>query len=209
MRTPRLRLAVLAAAVLLLALVVSAAASRPSDPRRWPGDVVRVADRSGWDATVERAVDQWNAANVSIRFELVGPRAAADVHVVADRARLMRFCESRDCDAFASTVGPSASVRTDIVLDEPVGHERHSPTASDVRLVVHELGHTLGLRHAARERCAVMLPDVTLAGCAAPGSWTGEGRPVCGPFDPDVREAVALYGGRGVPREHCVVPLSR
>ena len=95
------------------------------------------------------------------------------------------------------------------MLDEPVGYEDRLPTASDVRLVVHELGHTLGLEHDRSERCAVMQPDVALAGCGARGGYSGEGPPVCGPFISDVRKASALYGGLGVPRESCVSPLSR
>jgi hypothetical protein len=205
------RSVLLAAVVVPLVLVTTAATHRSRLPARWSADVVRVSDRSGWGATVVRAVEQWNAAEVGVRFELVGDGEPADVHVVADPARLRRFCEPRGCDAFSSTVGPSRHRRTDVVLDEPSGYEHRSPTAGDVRLVVHELGHTLGLDHAdGPERCAVMLPDVALAGCGARGGRSGaEGRPVCGPFASDVRTAAALYGGPGVPREYCVAPLSR
>lgn len=210
MRRTTIRLAILAAVSVGLVLVLTAASHTPASPARWPGDVVRVADTSGWDATVRRAIEQWNAANVGVRFELVSPGDDADVHVVADRARLKRYCDSRGCDAFASTVGPSDDHRTDVVLDRPAGYERTSPTAGDVRLVVHELGHTLGLRHDHTEPCAVMQPDVALVGCGERGGSTGnEGPEVCGPFITDVRKASALYGGFGVPREYCVSPLSR
>jgi hypothetical protein len=134
--------------------------------------------------------------------------------VVSDRERLKRYCDPRGCDAFASTVGPSARRATEVVLDTPAGHEEHRPTADDVRLVVHELGHMIGLDHAHQgERCQVMLPDVALLGCGARGGRSVDtadhGRPVCGPFVTDVRRAAELYGGPGIPREFCVSPLSR
>jgi hypothetical protein len=201
-------LSLVAGVVLALVLAVFATAQQPPQ-RGWQTDVVRVADRSGWDATVKHAVQQWNAARVGVTFRLVDPNAPAEVRVVADPARLQRYCRTRGCEAFASTVGPSRRVRTDVVLDRPAGYERTTPTASDVRLVVHELGHTLGLQHEHRQRCAVMQPDVALAGCGARGGVSGdEGPPVCGPFAPDVRKAVALYGGKGIARPHCVAALT-
>ena len=205
-----LRFAMLAVVVAALVVPLTGAAHPADAPARWPGDVVRVSDTSGWGATVRRAIEQWNAAQVGVRFQLVGAAQAADVHVISDRDRLLEYCESRGCDAFTSTVGPSKhDRRTDVVLDQPIGYEDHQPTASDVRLVVHELGHALGLEHDQSVRCAVMQPNVTLAGCGERGGYSGEGPSLCGPFISDVRKASKLYGGLGVPREYCVSPLSR
>jgi predicted Zn-dependent protease len=196
---------VLAAGSAVLLFVAVLASAQQTSPDRWPGPVVRVADRSGWDATVKRAVEQWNAAHVGIRFRLVGPDDEAEVHVVSDRERLDGYCRPRGCEAFASTVGPSRRHRTDVVLGRPVGYERTRPTAADVRLLVHELGHALGLQHARNKRCAVMLPDVALAGCGARGgSADDEGPPLCGPFTSDVEAASRLYGGRGRAQPYCV-----
>lgn len=207
MRRLSLSLTVLMGATVALFFAVHA----PTDshePDRWPGNVVRVHDSSGWDETVQRAVEQWNAANVGVRFLLVDSDRRADVHVIADRARLKRCCDSRGCEAFASTVGPSDGRRTDVVLDEPTGYEDDAPTASDVRLLVHELGHTLGLQHTHGERCAVMLPDVALQGCGSKGGATGsDGPPLCGPFGSDVVKAARIYGGMPLARPYCVRPL--
>lgn len=197
--------------MLVLALGVLASAQTAA-PQGWSGPVVRVADRSGWDETVYLAVQQWNAAGVGIELELVPAGAPADVHVVSDPERLRRYCAERGCEAFSSTTGPNASRRTDIVLDTPAAYQRSNPIATDVRLLVHELGHALGLRHAhaEEEQCAVMLPDVALLGCGARGGRSGGGDPqLCGPFPADVRKAAQMYGGAGTARPRCITQLGR
>lgn len=87
LRRPPLALIVVAATI-AGSMLVALASAASHGPARWPGDVLRVHDASGWDATVRRAVAQWNAADVGIRLELVADPADAQVDVVTDDRRI-------------------------------------------------------------------------------------------------------------------------
>ena len=80
---------------------------------------------------------------------------------------------------------------SEVVLPERSPNHAGNPNPKDVQLVVHELGHVLGLRPR-REHCKVMNPK--LAGDCDPilsgGEW------LCGPLQRDLEKAARVYGVR-------------
>ena len=93
------------------------------------------------------------------------------------------------CAAYTTWIGSRGSRRpTEILLREHSSRQESNPTIKDVQLLVHELGHVLGLRHR-DEECKVMNPDLArdcdpLRGVDA---W------LCGPLPRDLAKVERLY----------------
>jgi hypothetical protein len=195
---------------LLLSVLVSVALALPLDnwagtarPRPWPGGVITYWDATGWRDTVPQAVAQWNRAGARVRFVRAQSRAAADVVLLSDSDKVDRQCRQahvsgsgRSCAGYATAIGyPGPAGAKVLVRDRPPS-TLGDPPAQEVRLVVHELGHILGLTH--RPSCrSVMNHSSALTGCdreklfaAAPSSSAR----LCGPFPADVAAARRLYG---------------
>lgn len=173
----------------IVLVVVTAAAPAPSARSApWPDGEVRIHDASGWARAVDLALGQWNAAGLGVRFVRVPAREEADVVVAADDERVRARCAER-CAAFVTRIGYRAGSRpSEVVLGERSRAERKQPSLKDVQLVVHELGHILGLRHRELD-CKVMNPD--LARDCDP--LLSEDAWLCGPLERDLRKAALLY----------------
>jgi hypothetical protein len=150
----------------------------------WPGHTITYFNAAtGLDDAVALGARAWNTSGARIRFVAV-PRSRA--HVIF-RTRVLSHSGVRD-----DSCGGHADVGHSKVLEhvdlEPGCAGR--PVAAAV--VAHELGHILGLDHAA-SGCAVMNPWVLQFCGDAPLPWQYRCRLV---QPDDARGAIALYGGR-------------
>ena len=183
--------------VLLSSLLACAAGGGQSAP--WVGEI-RVHNPTGWQRNVRAAADAWNRTGVTPKFVFVHDARHAQVTVTASTEAVAARCrETYTCDAFARRNGRRGA----IWLPTQVGAEALSPSL--VRLIVHELGHVLGLRHE-MHHCARMNTDTGGRLCGAPR--VPSGTYPCGPLRRDILAAEQLYGNRTDPsyRPWCSAP---
>jgi len=183
-------------AILLVALVAVGIGARNDlpvpaashGPKPWPGGRVTYFDASGSAQAVDAAARRWNRSGVNVHLTRARSRAAAEVVFVADRSRLRARCGSR-CLGLSSSIGRPSSGRVTILLDPQIAGR---PSALNVWVAMHELGHVLGLRH--REgMCSLMNARAYDDACTFSG--TSERGPLpCGPATGDVTAAARLYG---------------
>jgi hypothetical protein len=146
----------------------------------WAGEI-RVYNPTGWQQSVREAADAWNRTGVTPRFVFVHDPRHAQVTVTASTPAVDGRCdETYRCVAYSRRGGG----RGTIWLPTQEGPEERSDTM--VRLIVHELGHVLGLSHETHD-CARMNTDTGARLC---------GRYACGPLRHDTLAAERLYGGR-------------
>jgi Matrixin len=184
---PRPKYAVPVLVGLVLALS-SWPAAGGDDPRAWPGGKLTYFDASGSNEAIAAAARRWNSSGARVHLAPARSRGSANVVFVPDRRQLRDRCGSR-CLGLASSIGRPASGRVTIRLDPQITGR---PTALNVWVAMHELGHVLGLRH--REgTCSLMNAQAYDDACAFAGS-PGAGPLPCGPASGDVAAAARLYG---------------
>jgi hypothetical protein len=185
---PRLRLLLLSC---LLAFAVGGPVLAHTGQRaQWVGEI-RVFNPTGWQRNFRAAADAWNRTGVTPKFVFVHHARRGQVTVTASTKAVAARCdETYPCDAVAQRRGRHGA----IWLPTQVGEERRSPAL--VRLIVHELGHVLGLRHEVHD-CARMNTDTGARLCGAlrvpPDTYE------CGPLQHDLLAAERLYGARPDP----------
>jgi hypothetical protein len=175
----------------LLAVAVGAPVlAHTGRPAPW-GNEIRVYNPTGWQRSVRDAADAWNRSGVTPKFVFVDDARDAQVTVTASTKAVAARCdETYTCEAFARRRGQRGA----IWLPTQMGEEVLSPPL--VRLIVHELGHVLGLRHEMHD-CARMNTDTGARLCGVlrvpPDTYA------CGPLQHDILAAEQLYGERTDP----------
>jgi hypothetical protein len=179
-------LCVLASALALLALVPAADAYEFNGAKWSSRTITYYNTASRYDDEVKAAASAWNRSGVKIRWRAVPRRRAAVVIKIdpdLETAGFATFGRSRR--------GRVSSGRIDLRPDlSESGQTPEHSRAVTTRVVVHEMGHILGLDHENR-RCATMNSRMD-AECPAP-----ELQYRCRLLESDdVKGAIKLYGGR-------------
>ncbi|HTE59474.1 MAG TPA: M57 family metalloprotease [Solirubrobacteraceae bacterium] len=187
LRRVRPRHAAPLAALLVLGLTAWPAAGG-HEPRPWPHGQLTYFDASGSAQAVDAAARRWNRSGARVHLTRARTRASATVVFVSDRRALRARCGTR-CLGLSSSIGRPRSGRVRVLLDPQL---TGPPTALNVWVAMHELGHVLGLRH--REgTCSLMNAQAYDDACTFGGS-SGQGPLPCGPASGDVAAAARLYG---------------
>ncbi len=184
-----LRASLLAVAVLLAVPAVAEAYNIGG--QRWPGTPARIAY---YDATrdrcapaVARAAKEWNTSGARLRWVEVSRPAKADLRITGGRGPGYGGYASIGYQWFNFIEVAGCSRR---------GTEKRVTTA----VLVHEMGHVIGLDHVGGTRCAPVMIPVSWMDCYEPPKpWLDRCRFL---YRDDVAGAVKRYGGKvDIPRK--------
>jgi hypothetical protein len=144
-------------------------------------------DASGFGVAVTEGVREWNAAGARIHLTPVDSAKKADIVVVRVKKLVVGGGEKAGL-GLPGKVKLSAKVFKTATAD------------AMAEIVVHELGHSMGLHHSTN-KCDVMFPQTgEFEGCRQPAPPNY----LCGPQAGDLKAMAAIWGGkRDLPGVRC------
>lgn len=193
----RISLLLIASLLCLAAVFGLERSNAASRPQRLPTGTIYYSDSSGWDASVDRAAQAWNRLGLGPQFVRTTDPSQAGVFISANPGLLEQRCGN--CSGLASGVGQTYPNQLMTVTLRPPPPGFLGAIAADkgeTVIIIHELGHLLGLEH--QDGCAVMSPSP--GSRCAPLVWPGPDRALCSPLPADAEAAARLYGVRLAPR---------
>jgi hypothetical protein len=182
---------IISSAALFFVLQQASAYFNPLGPTPWPRDSITYYNNSGYSKTLEMAVSQWNRADIPVNFEETDSRDNADLVINDDYEELQASCDTSQCLGHAD-VGYKFWKQASVHLMPATGLENQVVDFSELPIIIHELGHIIGLKHS-DDPCSIMnsssicrkIADTTITGV---GSFS-----VCGPWADDLSAIADLY----------------
>jgi hypothetical protein len=158
-------------------------------PQPWPHGVLTYFDASGSGTTLDAAAARWSRSGARVRIVRAPDRAHADVVFVEDGAALRASC-GPNCLGLSSSIGRPSEGRVTVMLSPAVAGRR---TPLSVWVMMHELGHVLGLSHRDGS-CSLMNANAYEDSCSFATGAAAHAPLPCGPASRDVAAAARLYG---------------
>lgn len=157
----------------------------------WDKEVAIYYNNSDYDRTLRFALNRWEATGV-IRFQETDSPDSADLVIHDTLENESDRCG--ECDGMVDHRGYSLFDKTtDLYLFPPTGKDDRFVDASEANIIIHELGHFLGLPHSRTRKCSIMTAYVSE--CTRDSVFLKDRHTFsCGPYGYDIKNLEALYG---------------